>query len=94
MKAELRKRGLSTNGKKAELVEKLKKAMVDKIPLTAEMTCSLAPNGFDQRARWRLLSGSEVVNEPENKDPTLLDPSQARDRRTKTGVGDDNEAVT
>ena len=91
LKAELRKRGISTSGKKAELVDKLKKAMVDKIPLVAEMTCSLAPNGFDQRARWRLLSGSEVVNEPENKDPTLLDPSQARDSRTKQGVGDENE---
>ena len=69
LKAELCKRSLSTSRKKAELVEKLKKDMVDKIPLIAELTCSLAPNGFDQRARWRLHSDSEVVNEPENKDP-------------------------
>ena len=48
LKSELRKRGLSTSGKKAELLEKLKKAMVDKIPLTTEVTCSLVPNGFDQ----------------------------------------------
>ena len=46
-----------------------------------------------KRARWRLLSGSEVVDEPENQDPTLLDPSQARDRRTKRGVGDENQDV-
>ena len=32
LKAELRKRGLSTSGKKAELLERLRKAMVDKIP--------------------------------------------------------------
>ena len=93
LKSELRKCSLSTSGKKAELLERQKKAMVDKISMTAAVTWSLAPNGFDQRARWRLLSGSEVVDEPENQDPTLLDPSQARDRRTKRGVSDENQDI-
>ena len=51
LKSELRKRSLSTSEKKAKLLDKLKKAMVDKILLTADITRLLDPNGFDQRAR-------------------------------------------
>ena len=60
LKAELHKCDLSKSGKKVKLLEKLKyTSMVNKTPLTAETTCSLAPNGFDERARWRLISGSK-----------------------------------
>ena len=46
LKAELHKSGRSTSGKKVKPLEKLKKAMIEKIPLTAEIICSLAPNDF------------------------------------------------
>ena len=81
LKIELRKRGLSTSGKKTELIEKLRNAMRDRIPLVAEATTSVAPSGFDVRARWMLLSNVEDAEEPVNEDPALLDPSEARDKR-------------
>ena len=83
LKSELHELSLSTSGKKTELIEKFKKATFDKTLLTTEATCSLAPNGFDQRARLSLLPYSEVVDEPENQDPTLFDLSQAMYRRDK-----------
>ncbi len=68
--------------------------MINRIPLIAETTsCSVAPNGFDQRSRWRNLFGSEVVNEPANEDPAILDPSQARDTRKKQGLCDEKATV-
>ena len=90
LKTELRIRGLSTSGKKAELLERLKNAMINKVPLVEESTTSLAPNGFSPTARWRLLSSTEDAEEPMNVDSTLLDPSEARDNRNK-GVYDGNK---
>ena len=90
LKTELRNRGLSTSGKKAELLERLENAMVNRVPLLEESTTSLAPNGFSPTARWRLLSCTEDAEEPVNVDSTLLDPSEARDNRSK-GIYDGNK---
>ena len=78
LKKELRCRGLSHAGKKAELVERLKKAMVDRVPVLNIHQTSVAPNGFPEKAKWRLLEASEEVEEPECVDPTLVAPSEAR----------------
>jgi len=51
LKKELRARGLSHAGKKAELVERLKKAMVDRIPIMDIITMSAGPNGFHPNAK-------------------------------------------
>ena len=90
LKTELRNRGLNTSGKKAELLDRLKNAMVNRIPLVEESTTSLAPNGFSPTARWVLLSSTEDAQEPANVDSTLLDPSEARDNR-KNGIYDGNK---
>ena len=82
LKKELRTRGLSHTGKKAELVERLKKAMIDKVPIIDTITMSAGPNGFHPNAKWRLLEASkEEVKEPECVDPTLVAPSEARYKR-------------
>ena len=81
LKTELLNRGLNTSGKKAELLDRLKNARVNRIPLVEESTTSLAPNGFSPTARWILLSSTEDSLEPANVDSTLLDPSEARDNR-------------
>ena len=93
LKLELRKRGLNTCGKKSELLEKLKKAMEDKIPLSVDSKTLVAPNGFNDGAKWRLLSSSEIAEEPSNVDPSLLDPSEARDKRNKHQNPSTNENV-
>ena len=46
LRADLRSRGLSHRGLKAERVERLNKACEDKVPLTDEVTTSVGPNGF------------------------------------------------
>ncbi len=43
LKTELRNRRLSTSGKKAELLERLENAMVNRVPLLEESTTLLAP---------------------------------------------------
>ena len=83
LRKELRMRGLPHFGKKAELLERMKKAMDEKIPIINETTTSAAPNGFDKTAKWRLLEPSEEVMEPENIDSTLVDPGRARDQRAR-----------
>ena len=90
LKIELRKRGISTSGKKTELLEKLRNAMRERIPLVAEATTSVAPSGFDVRARWRLLLNVKDAEEPTNEDPALLDPSEARDKRVSRGNSADD----
>ena len=59
--------------------ERLKKAMVDKVPLLNIHQISVAPNGFQEKAKWRLLEASEVVKEPECVDPTLVWHHQKQD---------------
>ena len=90
LKIELSKRGISASGKKVELLEKLRNAMRERIPLVAEATTSVAPSDFDVRARWRLLSNVEDAEEPVNEDPTFLGPSEARDKRVSRGDSADD----
>ena len=51
LKKELRCRGLSHAGKKAELVERLKKAMVDRVPVLNIHQTSVAQSGFPEKAK-------------------------------------------
>ena len=55
LRIELLNRGLSKTGKKAELQEKLRLAMVNRTPLLSIERASAAPNGFKEGARWRLV---------------------------------------
>ena len=94
LKKELRTRGLSHAGKKAELVERLKKAMIDRIPIIDTIKMSTGPNGFHPNAKWRLLEASkEEVKEPECVDPTLVAPSEARYKRNEPN-NSNNDAET
>ena len=86
LKVKLRKRGLSTAGKKAKLLDKLKNAMITRILLIAETICSVTSNNFDQRFRRRVLFSSEVVQKPENEEPMFLDPSQTINIRERSRV--------
>ena len=71
--------------KKVEFLEKLRNAMRGRISLVAEAMTSVAPSGFDVRGRRRLCSNVEYAEEIVNEDPTLLDPSEARDKRVSRG---------
>ena len=64
--------------------------MRGKISLVAEATTSVAPSSFDVRARRGLFSNVEDAEELVNEDPTLLDPSEGRDKRVSRGDSDDD----
>ena len=93
LRKELRLRGLSHRGLKAELIERLNKACEDKVPLINEVTTSVGPSGFDERAQWRLLKAHEQAEEPESLDPALVEPGRARDQRTRQGIADDGRGM-
>ena len=75
LKIELDKRSLSKTGLKAELRERLKKAMIDQVPVVDVEKNSAGPNGFDLGCQWRLIDPSSPAIEPVCEDQTLLDPS-------------------
>ena len=79
LKQQLSLRGLSKNGLKAELQDRLKKAMVDEVPLQDAATASAAPNGFQSSAKWRLLQPSTEAEEPVLQDLTMYPPTARRE---------------
>ena len=58
-----------------------------------EVTTSVGPSGFDERAQWRLLKAHEEAEEPESLDPALVDPSRASNQRTRAGIADDKRGM-
>ncbi len=93
LRKELRSRGLSDRGLKAELIERLNNACEDKVPLINEVTTSVGPSGFDENAKWKLLKPDEEADEPESLDPLLVEPSRARDQRTRAGIADGERGI-
>ena len=75
---ELEKRSLSEARVKAELREWLKNAMVDKISVVDTAKFSADPSNFDKNSRWKILEPTSVAEEPECKDPSLLDPTASK----------------
>ena len=75
LRQELVKRSLSKSGLKAELRERLKKAMADRIAIADAEKSSAGPEGFDQGSKWVLLEPDMAAVEPTCVDPSLLDPS-------------------
>jgi hypothetical protein len=81
LKEELRKRGQSYAGKKGELQERLKTAVVNNVPVASgNLLCRHeSMGGLDIMARWELLTpATEPVSEPVNEDmghrpPTEMD---------------------
>ena len=71
LRDELGKRGLSKRGKKSDLVERLKKAVEEKLPLLENVivnegeTLVGAEDGFAAQAKWKILQPNEedVVDE-------------------------------
>ena len=86
LRQELVKRSLSKSGLKAELRERLKKAMVDRIAIADAEKSSAGPEGFDQGSKWVLLEPDMAAVEPTCVDPSLLDPSSFKygDGKTNT----------
>ena len=78
LKQELLKRSLSKSGLKVELRERLKQAMVDKIPIVTIKKTSAGPEEFNQGCKWRILKPSTATIESQCKDPTILDLSSAK----------------
>ena len=75
LKAELSKHGQSTNGLKAVLLDHLKNALEQCLPVlsSASQAAHLTNNltGFSANARWKLLEPIETaVEEPQNVVPT------------------------
>ena len=61
---------------------------VDKVPLLNIHQTSVAPNGFPEKAKWRLLEASEEVNESEYVDHMLVEPSESRYRKNYIDLND------
>lgn len=64
--------------------------MVNRVHLVEESTTLAAPKSFRKAAKWRLLSSTEDIEEPESVDSTFRDPLEARDKRSK-GIYDGNK---
>ena len=81
LKAELTKRGKSTTGLKAFLLEQLKDAIANHVVIVGNMpgATTTPPDdlrGFAETARWKPLVPVEaVVEEPTNRVSTLHDPT-------------------
>jgi hypothetical protein len=98
LKEELRKRGRSFAGKKGELQDRLKEAVVNNVPVALgnELRRHESMGGLDVTARWVLLTPvAEPVPEPVNEDlrhrpPTEMDglrnPKYAMVERFQRGV--------
>ena len=74
LKAELKKRGRSTGGGKAELQTRLKEAIELNVPIAlgSEAPRHESMNGLDVTARWDILTRNEYpVPKPENKDSKI-----------------------
>jgi hypothetical protein len=72
LKDELGKRGLNKKGRKTELVQRLKEAMTNRIPILSVTAQAEAAKddvaGFPTTAKWRTLDPQmEVVPEPQNR---------------------------
>ena len=78
LRKELEKRSLSKAGLKAELKERLKKAMVDKVPVVDAEKFAPGPDSFDKGFRWRILEPSIAALEPKCEDPSLVDPTTSK----------------
>ena len=83
LKEELAKRGQSTQGLKAVLLEHLKEALGKHLPVLTEADQSACTNddlkGFAATAQWKALVHQEVaVPEPENIVTTLHAPTVSR----------------
>jgi hypothetical protein len=79
LKAELKKRGRSTGGKKAEMRARLKEAIMNNVPIASgsEAPRHESMNGLDVTARWELLTRQLYpVPEPENEDSTHRPPTE------------------
>ena len=70
LKAELKKRGVSIRGKKEELINRLKKAIEEKMPIVGEGNdkneLDYAGEGFPLGAKWELEEANDDVNEQDN----------------------------
>ena len=69
LRAELTKRGISKNGLKKELVEKLTRAMADKVPIVNQETTCAPTTGFPTTAQWHLIDSEslDTVSNPINE---------------------------
>jgi len=79
LKAELKKRGRSIGGKKADMWVRLKEAIENNVPIAlgSEPPRHESMNGLDVTARWELLTRQPYpVPEPENEDSTHRPPTE------------------
>jgi hypothetical protein len=79
LKDELKKRGQSCVGRKSDLQECLKEAILNNVPVSSgnELPCQECMAGLDITARWELLtSKDEPIPLPENGDPGHLPPTK------------------
>ena len=78
LRKELEKRSLSKARLKAELKERLEKAMVDRVPVIDAEKFAPGPDNFDKGSRWIILEPSVTVLEPKCQDQSLVDPSTSK----------------
>ena len=65
LRAELIKRGLSKNGLKLDLQERLSKAMDDGVLCIKTTTTAAAPTGFHKNARWHFIDSKDLPDLPD-----------------------------
>ncbi len=79
LKEELRKRGWSMLGKKGELQDRLREAILLNVPVASgnEACCHESMSGLDVTAQWVLLTPKdEPFPQPENADQSLHPPPE------------------
>ena len=79
---ELQRRGLSTKGNKPELLERMKKAISDKVSIQAKVTEEVAQQTvFNEHTRWKVIKPIKVYSWEKNKPTTKCIGSSRNMRR-------------
>ena len=72
------KRSVYKGRLKAELKDRLKKAMIDGVPVADTEKFAASPDNFDRGSRWRILEPLIAALEPKYEDPSLVDPTTSK----------------
>ena len=78
LRKELKKRGLSTSGNKAALIERIQKAMVDKVAVVQEQQQVMVDDeaNFKRGSYWKTLTPTIIMEDPAGAESSFFSPTE------------------